>query len=63
MRQPDRRKYLLRLVHIYELHEQGHTHEYIAEKVGLDRSTVTYHLNKTRPKVITLPSRINRMAA
>jgi len=61
MRRVPRTGWKYRVIIMYELHDRGHTHRFIAEKLGLDRSTVTYHLNKPRPKTITLPSKINTM--
>lgn len=51
-----------RLLFIYELRDKGYTHSWIASIVGLERSTVTYHLSKPRPHSIEIPSRGNRMS-
>ncbi len=64
MRQPDRRYCNHRRAAIYVLHDSGrYTQQDIADLLGLDRTTVAYHLNRRtygpRQVLFGVPSRIN----
>jgi len=64
MRRPDRRYWQHRRAAMYVLHDSGrYTQQDIADLVGLDRTTVAYHLNRRtfapRQVLFGVPSRIN----